>query len=181
MYLLIPTKAEGNACARKIRIFTLYCKLHNDKIGFIVTQNSREFQVFVKPVGAACNLRCHYCYYLEKEDLYRTDFNKPHYSDNSGYQVNSDHPNIPDNHEKPGQRGKRTVKRHRMVRMSDDLLERYIICHINATTEPVINFSWHGGEPFIQHLLTIVKNLLKLPAYNQAVGNGTQKSQRRLV
>jgi len=28
---------------------------------------TREFQVFVKPVGAACNLRCSYCYYLEKE------------------------------------------------------------------------------------------------------------------
>ena len=24
----------------------------------------REFQVFVKPVGASCNLRCSYCYYL---------------------------------------------------------------------------------------------------------------------
>lgn len=28
---------------------------------------TREFQVFVKPVGAACNLRCSYCYYLKKE------------------------------------------------------------------------------------------------------------------
>ena len=26
---------------------------------------SREFQIFVKPVGAACNLDCTYCYYLE--------------------------------------------------------------------------------------------------------------------
>ncbi len=31
---------------------------------------SREFQVFVKPAGATCNLDCHYCYYLEKELLY---------------------------------------------------------------------------------------------------------------
>ncbi len=31
---------------------------------------SREFQVFVKPVGALCNLDCHYCYYLKKEHLY---------------------------------------------------------------------------------------------------------------
>lgn len=31
---------------------------------------SREFQIFAKPVGAICNLDCHYCYYLEKEDLY---------------------------------------------------------------------------------------------------------------
>ena len=30
----------------------------------------REFQVFVKPVGALCNLSCSYCYYLEKSLLY---------------------------------------------------------------------------------------------------------------
>ena len=28
-----------------------------------------DFQVFVKPVGAACNLACQYCYYLEKQQL----------------------------------------------------------------------------------------------------------------
>jgi len=31
---------------------------------------SREFQVFAKPAGSACNLRCRYCYYLEKKKLY---------------------------------------------------------------------------------------------------------------
>jgi len=31
--------------------------------------SSREFQVFVKPVGARCNLRCSYCYYLDKDAL----------------------------------------------------------------------------------------------------------------
>lgn len=31
---------------------------------------SREFQVFAKPAGPACNLACHYCYYLEKERLF---------------------------------------------------------------------------------------------------------------
>lgn len=31
---------------------------------------SRDFQVFVKPIGAACNLDCHYCYYLKKAHLY---------------------------------------------------------------------------------------------------------------
>ena len=35
-----------------------------------VAEASFEFQVFVKPVGAICNLGCHYCYYLEKESLY---------------------------------------------------------------------------------------------------------------
>ena len=31
---------------------------------------SDDFQVFVKPVGAACNLACDYCYYLKKGKLY---------------------------------------------------------------------------------------------------------------
>ncbi len=31
---------------------------------------SREFQVFAKPAGPLCNLGCHYCYYLKKEQLY---------------------------------------------------------------------------------------------------------------
>jgi len=31
---------------------------------------AREFQIMVKTIGAICNLDCHYCYYLEKEQLY---------------------------------------------------------------------------------------------------------------
>ncbi len=31
---------------------------------------SREFQIFAKPAGAACNLDCRYCYYLHKDRLY---------------------------------------------------------------------------------------------------------------
>jgi uncharacterized protein len=71
---------------------------------------SREFQIFVKPVGATCNLSCSYCYYLEKAELY------------------------PDK---------------KRVLMSDELLEKYIIQHIKATTEDLITFSWHGGEPLM--------------------------------
>jgi uncharacterized protein len=33
------------------------------------------------------------------------------------------------------------------ARMSDDLLETYIVQHIEACTDSVIRFSWHGGEP----------------------------------
>lgn len=33
---------------------------------------SRPLYIMVKPVGAACNLRCDYCYYLEKKHLYHT-------------------------------------------------------------------------------------------------------------
>jgi len=41
---------------------------------------SRDFQVFVKPIGSICNLDCHYCYYLKKEHLYPEgeSFRMPH-------------------------------------------------------------------------------------------------------
>ena len=29
---------------------------------------ANDFQIFVKPVGASCNLRCSYCYYIEKQE-----------------------------------------------------------------------------------------------------------------
>lgn len=34
---------------------------------------SREFGVFVKPIGSACNLNCRYCYYLKTGALYAGD------------------------------------------------------------------------------------------------------------
>jgi len=70
----------------------------------------REFQIFLKPVGARCNLRCRYCYYLDKISLH-----------NGG----SD------------------------PFMSDEVLEKYIIQHIEAATGRDIFFSWHGGEPLL--------------------------------
>lgn len=38
-------------------------------------QASRTYAIIAKPIGAACNLRCHYCYYLEKQDMM---VQKPH-------------------------------------------------------------------------------------------------------
>jgi len=75
-----------------------------------MVESSREFQVFVKPAGAACNLACRYCYYTSKSNLY------------------------PDG--EPS-------------RMSDRVLEEYIVQHFDACSDPVIRFSWHGGEPTI--------------------------------
>jgi uncharacterized protein len=74
---------------------------------------SREFQVFLKPSGALCNLDCSYCYYHGKTWL----------SDDG-----------------------------KQDRMDYDLLELYIRQHIEASTEPVISFSWHGGEPLLAGL-----------------------------
>jgi uncharacterized protein len=75
-----------------------------------MNKRSREYQIFAKPVGALCNLRCRYCYYLEKNELY------------------------------PGRRS---------FLMNDEMLERYILQNIEASTEELINFSWHGGEPLM--------------------------------
>ena len=69
---------------------------------------SRDFQVFVKPVGSNCNLDCQYCYYLKKKLLY---------------------------------------PQAQSFRMPDIILEEYIVQHIEASPEPLIRFSWHGGEP----------------------------------
>ena len=73
-----------------------------------MAKTSRDFQVFVKPVGSSCNLDCHYCYYLKKKHLY---------------------------------------PQTKSFRMSDVILEEYIVQHIEASLEPLIRFSWHGGEP----------------------------------
>ena len=100
--------------------------------------NTREFQVFVKPVGAKCNLGCLYCYYLQKSDLY----------------------------------GAGSISR-----MKDDILEKYITGHIEATTEDHIFFSWHGGEPTLAGL-DFYKKVVSLQERHNTAGrrimNGLQ-------
>jgi len=78
-----------------------------------VVAASREFQIFAKPIGAACNLACSYCYYLGKQSLYPEGAPR---------------------------------------RMPDDLLEQYIVQHIEASVGQTVSFSWHGGEPTISGL-----------------------------
>lgn len=98
---------------------------------------SREFQVFAKPVGAICNLDCHYCYYLEKKQLYPK----------------------------------------KSLRMTDEILEKYIIQQIEATTENIINFTWHGGEPTIFGLDSfrkIVQLQKKYKPKDKEIVNGIQ-------
>jgi uncharacterized protein len=99
---------------------------------------SREFQVFAKPIGAVCNLDCHYCYYLKKKDLYPEG---------------------------------------ESFRMPDSVLEEYILQHIAASSGPVINFSWHGGEPILlglDYFRTIVALQRKHQPHNQRITNGIQ-------
>lgn len=63
------------------------------------------------------------------------------------------------------------------LRMSEDLLETYIVQHIQAATEPVILFSWHGGEPTIlglDYFYTIVALQQKHQPAHQKIVNGIQ-------
>jgi uncharacterized protein len=99
---------------------------------------SREFQVFAKPIGSACNLQCHYCYYREKEHLYQTS---------------------------------------ESYRMSEDMLEEYIVQHIEACPTAAIRFSWHGGEPTLlglDYFRTIVNLQRKHQPSGRLISNGMQ-------
>ncbi len=101
------------------------------------SQSTREFQLFVKPVGALCNLGCIYCYYVEKQNLYT---------------------------------GK-------APQMSDELLEKYIIQHLETATEEPVLFSWHGGEPTlagIEFYRKAVDLQKKYNHHNKKIINGIQ-------
>ena len=69
-----------------------------------------DFQIFVKPAGAACNLQCSYCYYSCNTVSY-------------------------------GKTG--------IAIMNEELLEQYMMQHINAIDGNEVMFSWHGGEPLL--------------------------------
>jgi uncharacterized protein len=61
--------------------------------------------------------------------------------------------------------------------MTDDILEKYIIQHIQASTEDIINFSWHGGEPLLAGI-NFYRKALRLQAVHKPAGktilNGIQ-------
>jgi uncharacterized protein len=62
-------------------------------------------------------------------------------------------------------------------RMPDIILEEYIVQHIEACTEPVIRFSWHGGEPTVlglDYFRKIVALQRKHQPGNRSIANGIQ-------
>lgn len=64
-----------------------------------------------------------------------------------------------------------------VFRMPEDTLEKYIIQHIEASPAPVINFSWHGGEPTLlglDYFRKIVALQRKHQPPNQRIANGMQ-------
>jgi uncharacterized protein len=103
-----------------------------------MAQASRPYQIFAKPIGSLCNLRCDYCYYLKKQSLYPEE--------------NS-------------------------FRMPEDILEDYILQHIHTCPDPVISFSWHGGEPTLLGL-DFFRKIVELQRKHQPsprrISNGIQ-------
>ena len=62
-------------------------------------------------------------------------------------------------------------------RMPDDILEEYIVQHIDASPDPVISFSWHGGEPTVlglDYFRKIVALQRKHQPSNRRITNGIQ-------
>jgi len=62
-------------------------------------------------------------------------------------------------------------------RMPDEILEEYIVQHIDASPEKVIRFSWHGGEPTVlglNYFRKIVALQRKHQPSNQRIANGMQ-------
>jgi len=61
--------------------------------------------------------------------------------------------------------------------MTDYILEKYIVQHIKASTETIINFSWHGGEPLLAGI-EFYRKVLRLQSFHKPDGksvlNGIQ-------
>jgi uncharacterized protein len=64
-----------------------------------------------------------------------------------------------------------------VFQMPEVILEEYIVQHMEACTEPVIRFSWHGGEPTVpglDYFRKIVALQRKHQPSNRRIGNGMQ-------
>jgi uncharacterized protein len=62
-------------------------------------------------------------------------------------------------------------------RMADDVLEQYIVQHIEACPDEVIRFSWHGGEPTVlglDYFRKIVALQRKCQPSGRRIANGMQ-------
>ena len=96
---------------------------------------ARPLYVMAKPAGPLCNLRCQYCYYLEKQVLtpYRASAEEACLSGDTSTPL--------------------STKRHRAFNgMTDSLLEQYVRDYIQMQQTPDVLFTWHGGEPMLKPL-----------------------------
>ena len=96
---------------------------------------SRPLYVMAKAAGPLCNLRCQYCYYLEKQHL--APSLNPFPEEEGRSAANS----LPPRGEVWTGTG-----------MSDSLLEAYVRDYIQLQQTPEVLFTWHGGEPMLRPL-----------------------------
>ena len=107
---------------------------------------ARPLYVMAKPAGPLCNLRCKYCYYLEKQHL------QPLSGSPEGEGTK-------DAIRKASPRGGLEG-----VGMSPKLLELYIRDYIQLQQTPDVLFTWHGGEPMIKPL-SFYRQAVRLQQY----------------
>ncbi len=84
------------------------------------TPFARPLYVMAKPAGAFCNLRCDYCYYLEKANTLANGDGKTNGGDKAMATGGV---------------------------MGDAMLELFTKQYIEAQTQREVLFTWHGGEP----------------------------------
>lgn len=114
---------------------------------------ARPLYVMAKAAGPLCNLRCQYCYYLEKQHLAPSRNPSP---EEEGSVTDKSLP------PREGMRGA----------MSDSLLESYVRDYIQLQQTPEVLFTWHGGEPMLRPL-SFYKQAVR---YQQYYGRGKQIS-----
>lgn len=71
----------------------------------------------------------------------------------------------------------RLYLKDKSCRMADDVLDRYIVQHIEACPDEVIRFSWHGGEPTmlgLDYFRKIVALQRKHQPPHRKIANGIQ-------
>lgn len=118
---------------------------------------ARPLYVMAKAAGPLCNLRCQYCYYLEKQHLTK---NKKMFN------VQCSTP-----------KGSRAESENKVATlngsgMSDTLLESYVRDYIQLQQTPQVLFTWHGGEPMLRPL-SFYKQAVR---YQHYYGRGRQIS-----
>ena len=72
---------------------------------------------------------------------------------------------------------KKLYPKGEIYQMPDNLLEKYVVQHIKASTENTITFSWHGGEPLlagIDFFRKVVEHQQKYKLVGSTINNGIQ-------
>ncbi len=90
-----------------------------------------RFHMMAKPASYNCNLKCDYCFYLEKEEMMKNSEQK-------------------DNRRVVGDAT--AIASKASENMSDVMLKRYVRDYIRSQTSDEIDFAWQGGEPTLAGL-----------------------------